>query len=549
MKRIVFKTLLVLLVIAMLCPAVVSCTNEEGPNDTKAPASSSNVPSGTDSGSANVPSATDPAGNPSVTDPINNTEIPTDTTPISDTTPIVTGDVDENGYVKDELDKYNLNFNEDTVKILHWNAEEPEFKVESQDGTKVNDAIWNRNSTIERRLNVILDFQEEKGNVSNISNFVKVVEAARGTETWDIIATYSRTAASLSIKGLYADLNSIEDNYIDFSKEWWPTTLVDTVTIGNALYFVSGDASTNVLHFMYTIYFNKDLKETYTDITEDFYELVRDGEWTLDKIIEFSENKYEDLNANGSGANYSNSDLDDAYGFCTIYYGADAFYTGSGLQLLTHDQNNMPALSEDYSSMKAIDLSDKLGGWLSGADCCVFMGSGEYRQPFVNGNALFCQERAYLASRKLQEATFKYGILPTPKYNKEQKEYITIVGNPFTLYGISTDCTSKKEMTAVIECWGSEGYRQTTPALFYETMQARYADAPDDYEMWEIIRKTACFDLGRIFYKDDIGYSISEEYSKVACQKGNWSGQVKRLAPVINTKIKSINQKYKALQG
>ncbi len=470
------------------------------------------------------------------------------TPPNGETTPgdTVTTDngLDSNGYLRDDLPD-ELDFSNRKINVLHWNTEKPEFFVESQNGG-ADDAIMTRNIHIEDRLGVELVFTEQAGNSSNQTAFIQKVETTRGE--WDLIAAYSRVAGSLSIRGLYKDLNTIEDSYIDFEKPWWPKILVDTVTIGDSLYFVSGDISTNVLHFMYTIYFNKELKDTYTDITEDFYELVATGQWTINKLISLASDRYIDDNGDGKGAAHSNSDLEDTYGFCTIYYGVDAFYTGAGLKIVVQDDDKLLKISEDYTSDKAIELVDRLGDFLSGPDCVTFLGGGQYRQPFVNGKALFCQERAYLASNYLTENPFVYGILPTPKYNIQQKDYITIVGNPFTLYGISVDCQDPLTMTAVLECWGSEGYRNTTPAIFEETMKAKYSDKPDDAAMWDIIRTTACFDLGRLYSNAEVGYYLAEEPSKYASRGNSWATPSSTVSSTAGKKLEAIVEKYRAIQ-
>lgn len=510
------KLIVIILAIAMLCPVIASCTSDgEGSTTTTTP-------------QQNV--TEDPNGSGAVTDDPDAPEL------------------DADGYEKDDLWQYNLNYDGKKVQVLHWNSEENEFDIEATTGSKVDDAIYERNLAIESRLGVELFFTEQEGSAGKVSNFLQHVEANR--ETYDIIATYSRTAGTLSIRGLYANLYNIENSYLNFEQPWWPETLLDTVTIGDALYFCSGDASTNVIHFMYTIYFNKDLKDTYTDITEDFYELVESNQWTIDKLIGLTEGRYENTNtANPDGANFDKSDLEDTYGFCTIDYGVDAFYTGSGLTLVTQDDEKMLRVHEDYTSLKAIDLVDKLQDWLTGPDCVVFRSSGQYRAPFVNGRALFCQERAYLAKRYLTDATFKYGILPTPLYNNKQNDYRSIVGNPFTLYGIAIDCKDKQAMTAVIECWGSEGYRKTTPALFYETMQARYADAPEDAKMWDLIKRTACFDIGRLLDKSELNYYMSEEPSNAACStSGSWSRSSKMIASAIEKKLETIVESYRKNQ-
>lgn len=484
------------------------------------------------------------------TTPTDGTTTAEDNNNTTDPIAVVTTDptVDENGFLLDDIDQYELNYNNKQVSVLNWKAEKPEFYIEATDGTKVNDAIWERNNAIETRLGVELNFTEEKGDYDNLQVFLQKVESARGD--WDIIATYSRTAASIALRGLYKNINTIEDSYLNFEKPWWPNTLIEEVTIGNGLYFVSGDASTNALHFMYTIFFNKDMKEAYTDITDDLYDLVRNNNWTISKLIKLASNRYENTNTdNPGGANFSNSDLDDTYGFCTIHYGVDAFYYGADLNVFDHDDTGFMHISEDYTSDKIYSFIEKLKPFLTGPDCVTFMGSGDYRRPFVENRALFCQERAYLAVNKLGNATFKYGILPTPKWDAAQENYRTILGNPFTLYGIAVDCDAPTDMTAVLEVWGSEGYRKTTPALFEETMKARYADAPDDSDMWNIIRSSVCFDLGRLFHKNDIGYNLSEEPTKVACGAGNWKSLSNIIIGTSGPKLNSIIEEFKKYQA
>lgn len=52
---------------------------------------------------------------------------------------------------------------------------------------------------------------------------------------------------------------------------------------------------------------------------------------------------------------------------------------------------------------------------------------------------------------------------------------------------------------AVLKCLGSEAYRKTTPELYYQTMQVRYAKDDVTAQMYDICRETIVFDLGRIF--------------------------------------------------
>ncbi len=444
---------------------------------------------------------------------------------------------DAKGYWKDDLPD-ELDFKESQIKVLNWDAERDEFFIEEDTGDPVTSAIFSRNAEIEQRLNVKLDFTLEKGSVSFMAGFVTFVEKQnQAGEFYDIIATYSRTAGTLSTKGYLVDLNQVEDSYINLDQPWYPPTLINTLSINDKLNFISGDMSTNVLHFMYSIYFNKKLFAD--EGIEDPYELVRTNKWTLEKMMNLKSDYYLDIDSDGKQS------IGDRYVFTSIYYNLDAFYTGSGLKLIEQSDKQNLIVSPDYTSEKAIDLVANMGSWLAAKDSFISgssLGTVSYVDPFVNGTALMCQNRVYMADKNLREVEWKYGVLPTPKYDEYQSDYITVVGNPFTLYCIMNGSTQVTETTAVLECWSSEGYRKTTPAVFEINMQSKYADTENDSEMFAIIHDTITFDLGRIFHAEL--NKMSEIPSNYMAKNIVWNATAGNMLKVLQSSILKISNVY-----
>ncbi|MGI6167153.1 MAG: extracellular solute-binding protein [Eubacteriales bacterium] len=452
-----------------------------------------------------------------------------------------TEDPGEETYEKDNLPE-GLNYNSD-VRILHWTeSKRVEFFTEKETGDVANDAVFARNRNIEERLGVKLVWHGEPGNVSNTSHFVSVVQKsiASGDRAYDITATYSRTAGLLAVDGYLADINKIEDSYLDFTKPWWPDNMLETVTIGNSVYFITGDAATSVLHYMTAIFYNKNLLDAQgiqypsTD--------VRNNTWTLDRLIEITSNQYQDLDSNGKQSD------GDFYGFTTIYYNADAFYTGAGMWLVEHDADGMLKISDDFVSERAINLVDKLGKWLT-TDTCYVSRSGaavDYYVPFANGTALACQLRAFMIDPagpcSLTNVDWEFGIVPNPKYDQNQENYATIIGNPFTIFGIIKDADDDTQSmcSAVLECWGSEAYRLTTPAVFENCMKLRYSATETESEMFDVVRGSVIFDLGRIF-SEDLN-RMSELPSKAMTTGVSWASAGKTHKKALDTKIKGINE-------
>ncbi len=470
-----------------------------------------------------------------------------------DTTPVVNENLDPQGYLRDDIPD-ELDYKQTTVSILFWSdAERAEFEIleDEADGDMVKEAIYNRNAATEERLGVQFEWIGQEGDSGKRASFASFVKNQfDGGIRFDIIATYSRTAGMLLVDGLLEDLNQIEDSYIDTDKPWYPKSMLDACQIEDSLYFVSGDISTNVLHFMYAVYYNMDMLKDLQ--LEDPIALVDSKQWTIDSLISMTKDVYSDLDTTGTATE------EDRYGFCSTYYHLDAFYTGSNLTLVSPDDSSILKISDDFFSEKTVNLVDQLGKWFDDGDSYVNPHGGDlnYGAPFENGNALFCLNRVYMAdteyhSGALRNAEFEYGILPVPLYDEAQENYITVVGNPFTLWCVMLDAKDPTMSSAVIECMASEGYRKTSPALFENNMKYRYtpdsAGTSAGVRMFDIIRETIFFDLGRIF-SDSLSY-MSEMPSKAAATSSSWATVMAQYKKTLPRMMKTLNSSLEDVIG
>ena len=138
----------------------------------------------------------------------------------------------------------------------------------------------------------------------------------------------------------------------------------------------------------------------------------------------------------------------------------------------------------------------------------------------------------------LNAVDWSYGIVPVPLYNEDQENYVTVMGNPFTLYAIGNGCSDPSRSTAVLEVLASEAYRRTTPAIFEVNMKLRYAKDNIDAQMFDIIRSTVSYDLGRI-YSDDLLF-MSEMPSKAAVAGTSWNTALQSKVNGLTIKINKI---------
>ena len=469
--------------------------------------------------------------------------------------------LDENGRELDDLDQYDLYYNGEEITLLYWKeCEKAEFEQKELANDNVLDAIYDRNINIEDRLGVDLVFVPMYAAYGEgvREEFLRKIDSVRLAKShdYDLIATYARTEAGLAIRGHLQNFSKIDTSYINLEKPWWPQELVDTVSFGNnSYYFISGDMSTNVLHMMHCIFINKDL---FTDLKLDIpYTAVREGKWTLDMMIELTKDQWIDLDGNNVQSK------DDRLGFCALNYVCDSFYPGSNMKYFEKDDKEMIKVSADYTSAKAVKMFDKLANWAQSNAIWVTASSispeeksNETRKLFQKGNTLMWMEHACYAesSLALGKVNFSYGMIPIPKYEESQVNYYTGMGNPWSLYGIYIDLDTRGDrqetlsmMTAVLECYASEGFRLTTPQIFEVNMSLKYAESKEETDMFEYVRSGIVFDLGKIFSAET--NNLPEVASNVIVTNTSWSAKYESILPAAQEKLRKIVEDFRKEQA
>ena len=298
---------------------------------------------------------------------------PSDTT--TDPTDVTTDPDDLKKDVLFDVSAFKSSYSGETVNILCWDSEHPEFEVNKSElsgGEPLLDAIYSRNMKLQDALGVTLVFTEHTDGASLSPEVLKYVEMqADGGIPFDIMAVYSRTAAVLSQKGHLLPVNYYPE-YINLNNSWYPDALVAETNIKGNTYYVSGDISTNLLYMTYGFIFNKDVLKDNPDIgytEESLYKLVEENKWTLEEMYKLIGSYWLDADENGVKS------TEDGFGLRSYNYHFDAFYTGSDLQYLTVDNSatesgKLITISSDYIGQKSIDLADTLGDLLASNNAC-----------------------------------------------------------------------------------------------------------------------------------------------------------------------------------
>lgn len=437
-----------------------------------------------------------------------------------------------------------MDMKNEIINVLAWKeAGLDEFNSDGISGDLYLDNVYQRNMSVEETLKVHFEFNREvRGDVNHSTEFIthlqNVINA--GSRDYDLIAGYSQTMATMSSMGLYHNL--LDTEYIDFEREWWPEKLVSELTINNKLYICSGDIAPTTIYHMYAVFFNK---KTITDLSlENPHELVADNKWTLDKFIEMSQNIYNDENGD------SQKDESDSFGFMTSILSLDPWFYAIGSKMVEMDADGKRLISPSFGGEKTISLIERIQNllWRSAgamiSDPSNYDGSSiRHVTGFSEGRVLFCVDTGMSSTRYFVSSEgLSFGILPLPKYDEQQSDYISLMRNTVTFFAIPVDSEDPDAISAVVQCFAFNSYKYLVPAIFEESLKLKYADAEADANMYDIVRRTISYDIGRIYSKVLIGQHHFRD--AIVKDNGRWASVVRTQQTAFKKSLDSLEEAF-----
>ncbi len=439
---------------------------------------------------------------------------------------------DANGYLKDNLP--DLDFEGYDFKILTWESGYGgDFYVAEDTGNTVEDSVYRRNAVVENRLNVNLSATFIEGGNTNQEAFVSKVSnaiMAGGSCEYDLIGSYSMSAGTLAMQGLCANIKDYD--YLDLEKPWWPQGIIEGCTYGDNLYFITGDLANSLIYNLYFLVVNRDMVDS-LDL-EDPREMVFDGTWTLDTMMEMTVDTYRDDDG------VQGPSVGDKYGWGThanVHF--DSFLPAAGIRASAEDKDGVLRLTDDFMGQKCHDMLVKINGWLHGEDCLI---AGEAMESFASGNIMFATYAATDVIRVLKDSSVKYGILPFPKYDTQQENYYCNVSFQHTLLSIPLTVNDGDITNAVLECMGSEAYRSSAPFVYENMLKSRFVSDELDGKVYDLLKANVYVDATRLFSSN---FTFSQgavglfRYA-LTYNRNDWMSKMEMYAPTINQILTQI---------
>ena len=411
-----------------------------------------------------------------------NTQKPDDTTaaPAVDDTTVGTEDTEE-VVDKPDVPQGGYNGRDFTVMYPTWSLYTNFLFCDAENaytGDNVSAAIYERTVAVNEYLDVNIKHYTP-GGIGEIFPALQT-QVLAGDPTYDLVLTHCKTSLAATIAGgLVLPWSDIK--YVDLDSNLWNQTVREMVSLNDLELFAVNDFIIPDVNF---ILFNPEM------ITErglaNPYELVTSGNWTLDKFIELSTNIYTD---NGDGVKGEG----DVFGFVTeASWKSISIQIGIGQPIMGKDADGVPIFVMQESE-KMYQFLDKLNTFYNGQDV-IWTGAG--KTPPVNfsdGGALFFM-RSLEETLALRSSDSDFGILPMPKWDVSQEDYISLNWTGFMC--IPKTVSDADLVGKVSTMLAYENNQRVMPEFFDVLLGQKLASDPESQEMLNIIFENTVYDMG-----------------------------------------------------
>ncbi len=368
-------------------------------------------------------------------------------------------------------------------------------------GTNYYDAVKSRNDLVEQNYGVTLDIRKEAKATS-----IATQEATAGTNTYNAFSLGTGDLTTLASDGLLTDLRQLEN--LDLDAPWWSADANEAFAIGDKLFFTTGDYTIMNKANTWCVIFNKQMIED--NGLENPYDMVNDGTWTFDKMVEMSQA------VSNATATSEWNDSNVIYGMVTATVDMRPFYSSSGMLFCEKDEANDPVL-QFGTDEASITLAQKILETFNDADWKLY--ATDITNPvtdiwedsfgvFYNGRALFRPSGFTAVAKMRSRSEIEFGIVPMPKMLDTQDEYVTVPNNGYSI-GIPKQSDDDMEFSAyMVDALAAGAKYDRSGGMTYEyletTLKGRSYMDEESREMVDYIFSHLRYDVGCVYGFDGL---------------------------------------------
>lgn len=406
----------------------------------------------------------------------------TDNAPGADTTTSYTADIPE-----------GLNYNDRPFRVYAypqnvfvWSDYDWQCTL-GTDGGVINDAVYNRSRFAEDQLGVRIEITHSSA-YTNCNDLITAISS--GEDRYDIANVNCLLSFSLAENGHVYDLNAIDS--LDMSAPWWDANCVSELSIDNKNFCLTGDIGTMYKRSISTVLFNKSIVGQHKEFP-DVYELVRDGEWTLEQMYTLSSSVAEDLNGDGI------RDSGDKFGLVYFATMASTLPIACGVRYATKNEHDVPEMT--LYSERCINMLSRSSQLLYDTTLSYNVTANNQDEKtmydiFMSDRALFYYGELHSAE-DMRAMDSDFGILPLPKYDAAQDDYHHTINANVAAVLVVPISNRDTEMTGyVLDVLGAQSKNVLTPAYYERNLQGQISKDVESTVSLDIIISTLRYDIG-----------------------------------------------------
>ena len=422
-----------------------------------------------------VISCAETSGGDNVTEQTSPTDV-AETLPPEDTTPEETSypflDVDfanEEFLIYNSEDKYNMLMN-----VL----------ADDVTGESVNDAQYNAMLKVEEKYKI--DLVEYRCSWDNSRTELQNI-CSTGEDIYDVAYLKFFDIGTMFTSSYLRNLYDIENLNMDMP--WWNQKLKDEGTLlGTHLYYLSSDAHLMAFEGTWGIYFNKTIAGNIG--LPSPYEDVYNNTWTLERLTELAAQSASlggdlswEFSANGSCI----------YGLASFKNLINALMVGCNEHYCLKDAEGVPyyAMAESQTVYDVTEAIAALTGDTANGTYISANATGKHytKDIFSQGRSVFMGGELKAGASELKEMVDPYGILPIPKYNSDQEDYLSNMYYGTLLMTIPTVCQTAEQSAAVMDLLSYYAWQDVLP-VYYERLCYRGTRDAESVAMLEMISES-----------------------------------------------------------
>ena len=362
-----------------------------------------------------------------------------------------------------------------------------QFYIEELSGDLLDDLIYERNAVVSGDFGVEFVYYDM---AYQTVNDTMRLQATSDLDDYDLYTGHKYSFTSCAQNNYCFNLQDIVS--MDLSGEWWDQACLENLTVEGKTYVITGDIDSASMLMSACFVFNKKMMTNLGKSVDELNELTNNGGWTLDVMYEYGKDVTFDLNGDGKieytsdRFNLTSWMMDVPF---SLYYGAN----GNFVTIV----DGTPELT--YTDEQVTNIYEKIFKVIIEQEAYFVVDHSQYATTydvFTEGRALFCDMCLSKITTFLSEMDDPYGILPVPKYDTNQKEYLSFVNGATPFVMVAKTEEDPEFVGTILEAMATYNYDKVTPQLFEVSTKLQAAQDPESAAMVDYIVRNRIFDLG-----------------------------------------------------